>query len=148
ADIDCTSRSRGPLGLTAQAGFAIVRTAISCGGSTARRATDEEHVMSTAVSADSLLAPALGTGSALRLHVDGTWADADDGAVFESLNPSTGEVWATLAEAGPADVDRAVCAARGAVDGPWGRVNAADRARVLWRIAALLDEHHELLAQL
>jgi aldehyde dehydrogenase (NAD+) len=98
------------------------------------------------VSANALLAPALGSGSSLRLFADGGWADAEDGATFESVDPSSGESWISVAEAGPGDVDRAVRAARRAVDGAWRRVNAADRARVLWRIAELIDREREQLA--
>jgi aldehyde dehydrogenase (NAD+) len=104
--------------------------------------------MTAAASADPLLQPALGEGGAMRLFLDGGWSAASDGATFESIDPSRGEPWLSVAEAGPADVDRAVLAARSAVDGPWGRVNAADRARVLWRIAELIDQHREALVTL
>ncbi|HWC87617.1 MAG TPA: aldehyde dehydrogenase family protein, partial [Solirubrobacteraceae bacterium] len=73
----------------------------------------------------------------LGLYVAGEWSDATDGRTFDSYEPGTGRVWARLAEAGPADVDRAVRAARDAADGAWGRVLACDRARLLWRIAEL-----------
>ncbi|HEV7943084.1 MAG TPA: aldehyde dehydrogenase [Solirubrobacteraceae bacterium] len=104
--------------------------------------------MTSALLADHLLAPARGDGTALRLFADGGWAEAADGATLASANPSTGEPWIAVAAAGPADIDRAVRAARSAADGAWGRVHAADRARVLWRIGALIDEHRDALAQL
>jgi acyl-CoA reductase-like NAD-dependent aldehyde dehydrogenase len=104
--------------------------------------------MSTATPLDPLLAPARGDGDALRLFVAGRWAEAADGATFDSVDPSTGQVWATVAEAGPEDVDRAVRAARSALDGPWGRVGPADRARVLWRIAELVDANRDALARI
>jgi acyl-CoA reductase-like NAD-dependent aldehyde dehydrogenase len=96
----------------------------------------------------SLIEPVRGSDGALRLYIDGGWHAAEDGATFESPNPSTGAPWITTAEAGPADVDRAVRAARRAVEGEWGRVGAPDRARVLWRMAELIDRHRAGLAEL
>src|SRR4051812_19209753 len=84
----------------------------------------------------------------LPLYVDGTWAPAADGATYESYDPATGQVWAHVAAAGPADVDRAVAAARAALAGPWGATLAMDRARVLWAIARIVDRHRDLLARL
>jgi acyl-CoA reductase-like NAD-dependent aldehyde dehydrogenase len=84
----------------------------------------------------------------LKLYVGGEWTDATDGRMFDSYEPATGRVWARLAEAGPADVDLAVQAARNAVDGAWGRMLAPDRARVLWRIAEQIDTNKEQLARL
>ena len=48
----------------------------------------------------------------LPLYVAGRWEAAADGAAYESFEPATGTVWARVAAAGPADVDRAVEAAR------------------------------------
>ena len=104
--------------------------------------------MSIAATADTLLAPSLGDGQTLRLFLDGQWAPAADGASFQSENPSTGRSWISVAEAGPLDVDRAVQAARRAVRGDWRRMSAADRGRILWRIAELVDRHGAELAQL
>jgi acyl-CoA reductase-like NAD-dependent aldehyde dehydrogenase len=104
--------------------------------------------MSATAAADSLLAPLRGEGDALRMFLDGDFAPAADGASFESENPSTGRPWISVAEAGPVDVDCAVQAATRAFCGAWGRVNAADRARVLWRIAELIDRHRDALAEL
>jgi aldehyde dehydrogenase (NAD+) len=84
----------------------------------------------------------------LALYVDGRWAPADDGATYDTYEPATGRVWAQVAAAGPADVDRAVAAARAALDGPWGRTLAMDRARVLWAMARIIDRHRDLLARL
>ena len=82
----------------------------------------------------------------LPLYVGGEWAGAADGATFESYEPATGRAWARVAEAGPDDVGRAVAAARSAFEGPWSRVNAADRARLLLRMAGVVDAHREELA--
>src|SRR5438045_2621156 len=81
----------------------------------------------------------------LQMYVDGSWRDAADGRTFESYEPATGRVWATVAEAGPEDVDAAVRAARRAFEGAWGSTRAMDRARVLYRIAEKIDAHKEEL---
>jgi len=104
--------------------------------------------MSTAAPTIDLLAPARTASGALGLFIDGGWASASDGATFESIDPSTGEPWISVAEAGPVDVDLAVRAARSAFEGPWGRVSPPDRARLLWRMAELIDEHRAALTEL
>jgi acyl-CoA reductase-like NAD-dependent aldehyde dehydrogenase len=84
----------------------------------------------------------------LPMYIDGRWSLADDGATYESYAPATGAPWVRVAEAGPADVDRAVRAARAALDGPWGAVLAHDRARILLRMAEAIDANRDLLARL
>lgn len=59
----------------------------------------------------------------LQLYYDGGWHDAADGKTFSSYEPAVGKVWATVAEAGAEDVDRAVRAARRAFEGPPGVIN-------------------------
>ncbi len=86
--------------------------------------------------------------SHLQLYYDGGWHDAADGRTFDSYEPAVGKVWAKVAEAGPEDADRAVQAARRAFEGPWRKVLAPDRARVLLKIAAVLDKHQEELVQI
>jgi phenylacetaldehyde dehydrogenase len=84
-----------------------------------------------------------------QLFIDGKWVDSASGATFETPNPATGEVLATVAEGDAEDIDRAVRAARRAFDeGPWGRMTPSDRGRVLWRIGDLILEHVAELAQL
>ena len=84
-----------------------------------------------------------------RLFIGGEWVDAAGGATFETVHPATGETLAAVAEAGPADVDAAVAAARRAFDeGAWVRLDAADRARILWRMADLVEARREELARL
>jgi phenylacetaldehyde dehydrogenase len=81
--------------------------------------------------------------------IDGQWVQALSGQTFETRDPSTGEVIATVAEGDGQDIDRAVRAARAAFeDGRWSRATPAQRGRVLWRVADLIDEHAEELAQL
>ncbi|CAN5456200.1 aldehyde dehydrogenase family protein [soil metagenome] len=74
------------------------------------------------------------------LFVDGAFTEPADGGTFKTVNPATEEVLAEVAEAGPADVDRAVAAARRAFDGVWGRMRPAERAKYLFRIARVLQE--------
>jgi len=84
-----------------------------------------------------------------RLYIDGAFSDARDGATFSTLDPATNETLAEVSAGGPADVERAVTAARRAFDeGPWPRMTAAQRAKVLRRLGELLVDHREDLARL
>ncbi|MEU5156962.1 aldehyde dehydrogenase family protein [Glycomyces sp. NPDC021274] len=74
------------------------------------------------------------------LFIDGEFTDAADGAVFKSVNPSTEEALFTVAEAGEADVQNAVAAARRAQEAVWGPMSGAERGKYLFRIARLLQE--------
>src|SRR6185437_2847750 len=82
------------------------------------------------------------------LLIDGSWAEAESGESWRHSHPATGEEVASFPIAGPEDVDAAVRAARRAFDdGPWPRARAAERIRMLRRIADLVREHgDELLA--
>src|SRR5204863_2166799 len=74
---------------------------------------------------------------------------AADGRTFETLDPATGEAIAVVAQAGAEDVDRAVRAARAAFeDGPWASMAAADRGGLIERLAQLVEEHADELAEL
>ena len=74
---------------------------------------------------------------------------AADGRSFETLDPATGRVITTVAQAGAEDVDRAVRTAREALaDGPWSRAPAAERARLMNRLADLVEANGEELAEL
>ncbi len=76
------------------------------------------------------------TTPARLLLVDGAWTDAASGRTFPTVNPADESVIATVAEAGPEDVERAVAAARRAFEsGPWPKLAAAERGRILWRMA-------------
>ncbi|HZQ78515.1 MAG TPA: aldehyde dehydrogenase family protein [Acidimicrobiia bacterium] len=83
-----------------------------------------------------------------RLLVGADWVEAADGATFDSINPARGERLATVSSAGPADVDRAVAAARAAFDGLWRWVTPMERGSCLWRVGELILAHQEELAQL
>ncbi len=69
------------------------------------------------------------------------------GATFESLDPRTGEPIATLPLAGPEDVDRAVASARAAFP-RWRDLDPYERGRILHRLASLIEEHGDELAEL
>ncbi|MGP4043775.1 aldehyde dehydrogenase family protein [Streptomyces sp. 2A115] len=84
-----------------------------------------------------------------ELLIDGKQVPAADGRSFTVLDPSDGTVLAQVALAGKADVDQAVAAARSAFTSPeWARMRAADRGRVLYRIAEAIRYQGERLARL
>jgi len=88
-------------------------------------------------------------GSTKKLYIDGTWSDSQGGKIVESTNPATGELLGKFQEAGSADIDRAVAAARGAhVEGTWRRMPRRERARLLRKIAEVIDNHRAELATL
>jgi aldehyde dehydrogenase (NAD+)/betaine-aldehyde dehydrogenase len=76
-----------------------------------------------------------------QLYIDGAFCDAEDGAGFGSVEPATGRVWAEMPAASAADVDRAVAAARRALEeGPWPAMTPSARGKLLWRLGDLLAE--------
>lgn len=84
-----------------------------------------------------------------KMLIGGKWVEALSGETFDTYNPATGEVLAKVAAGDKADVDRAVKAARKAFEeGPWPEMLPADRARVIWKIAELIDQHRDELAEL
>ena len=82
------------------------------------------------------------------LFIDGAFTDPVDGGSFKTVNPATEEVLADVAEAGEADVDRAVAAARTAYDSVWSRLPGRERGKYLFRLARLLQERSRELAVL
>ncbi len=93
-----------------------------------------------------LLARAKDLDPPTRHHIDGR-DESGGGATFAVVSPRDGQVLAEVADAGGAEVDLAVAAARRAFDsGPWPRLAPADRGRILLRIADLLEERREQLA--
>ncbi|QQK75772.1 aldehyde dehydrogenase family protein [Salicibibacter cibarius] len=85
-----------------------------------------------------------------KMLIDGRWVKSRAGETFETLNPANGEVLAHLWEAGEADIDDAVTAAKKAFEdgNPWKKMSAADRAHIIYKIANLIEENTEVLAQL
>jgi betaine-aldehyde dehydrogenase len=82
------------------------------------------------------------------LWIGGKPVPAASGKTFETVNPATGEALARVAEGAAADIDAAVRAADAALRGPWGKMSAGARARVLFDIAKKVREHVEELALL
>lgn len=83
-----------------------------------------------------------------EMYIDGKWVEAESGEFFQSQNPFTGEMWASLPKGGQADVDKAVRAAKKAFDeGPWGKMLPKDRGHLMHKLADLIEENAEELAQ-
>jgi len=85
-----------------------------------------------------------------KLLINGQWVEGS-GKAFDTINPATGEVLTQVAEASEKDVDRAVAAARKAFEdtaGPWRKMSASERGKVLWRIGDLIEKNIDELAEL
>ena len=79
-----------------------------------------------------------------KMLINGQWVNAASGKTFPTYNPATGEVLAQVAEGDREDIDHAVSAARRAFDqGPWRRMTASERGRLIWKLADLLEQHTE-----
>ncbi|HEX4968801.1 MAG TPA: aldehyde dehydrogenase family protein, partial [Nitrospiraceae bacterium] len=84
-----------------------------------------------------------------KMLIGGKWLEAASGKTFPTYNPATGEILAHVAEGNGTDVDMAVTAARNAFEGgPWRRLTASERGRLIWKLADLLESHLEEFAQL
>jgi aldehyde dehydrogenase (NAD+) len=84
-----------------------------------------------------------------QLLIDGQWIDG--AKKFDTINPATGEVLTKIAEGSSADVDRAVDAARRAFEdrnGPWRKMSASERGRLIWKLADLVEKNIDELAEL
>jgi aldehyde dehydrogenase (NAD+) len=88
--------------------------------------------------------------SATKLLINNKWVDSASGKTFPTINPATGEVITHVAEADAPDVDKAVAAARAAIDnGPWRKkISASGRGVLLNKLADLIEKHADELAQL
>tara|TARA_R110000787_G_scaffold11153_2_gene37352 strand:- start:4051 stop:5538 length:1488 start_codon:yes stop_codon:yes gene_type:complete len=80
--------------------------------------------------------------------IGGQRVPALSGQRFETRNPATGDLLATVAQGGAEDVDRAVKSARAAFEGPWRRMKPVERQRIMLRLADLVEQHFEELAML
>jgi aldehyde dehydrogenase (NAD+) len=87
-------------------------------------------------------------GSYKKMLIDGKWVDAASGKHFESRNPATGELLATVAEGDAEDINRAVAAARKAFEGPWSKFKPYERQQILLKLADLVDRHFDELSAL
>lgn len=99
--------------------------------------------MTASESADGL---ATGVRRYDHLFIGGAWVRPEDGGTIDSIDPATGEVWAHVAYGGRADIDRAVAAARAALEGPWRRMPGHERAALLRRFADLYRAHAPRMA--
>ncbi|HYK17877.1 MAG TPA: aldehyde dehydrogenase family protein [Bryobacteraceae bacterium] len=87
--------------------------------------------------------------SATKLLINNRWVPSISGKTFATINPSTGEEIYQIAEADAADVDKAVQAARTAFEsGPWRKMPASERGRLMNRLADLIERHTDELAAL
>ncbi|MFP5019316.1 phenylacetaldehyde dehydrogenase StyD [Pseudonocardia phyllosphaerae] len=82
-----------------------------------------------------------------QLFIGGEWRSGSAGTVTD-LNPATEEVLAEVQAASAADVDAAVAAARAQLDGEWGALPGVERAKILHRVADLLERDADELARL
>src|SRR6202011_6021290 len=79
-----------------------------------------------------------------KMLINGRWVNAASGKTFPTYNPATGEILARVAEGDREDINQAVKAARKAFDnGPWRRMTASERGRLIWKLADLLEQHTE-----
>ncbi|TKT71815.1 aldehyde dehydrogenase family protein [Afipia massiliensis] len=83
-----------------------------------------------------------------QLLIDGRHIESVSGRTFKTLNPATEEVIAVISEGNEADVERAVVAARRAFLGVWGNMRPAERGHILFRLAELMKQHGDELAEL
>jgi len=83
------------------------------------------------------------TGFVSRKHkmlINGKWVDSASGKTFPTYNPATVEVMAQIAEGDREDINRAVTAARTAFEkGPWRRMTASERGKLIWKFGDLLE---------
>ncbi len=98
----------------------------------------------SAVRAEEILRNLPHIEGVIPMYVNGGWTLAERGATRELISPANGMPIAVVAEAGAADADAAIAAARAAFDGgPWGAMSAAERAALLFKVADAVDEHRD-----
>ncbi|KAF6338749.1 aldehyde dehydrogenase 1 family member L2 [Rhinolophus ferrumequinum] len=82
-----------------------------------------------------------------QCFINGQFTDADDGKTYDTINPTDGSTICKVSYASLVDVDKAVAAAKDAFEnGEWGRMNARERGRLMYRLADLLEKNQEELA--
>ncbi|KAL2961398.1 hypothetical protein AAZX31_17G088400 [Glycine max] len=103
---------------------------------------------STAAAVEELITPQVSIRYTQNL-INGQFVDAASGKTFPTYDPRSGEVIANVAEGDVEDINRAVSAARKAFDeGPWPKMTAYERSRILLRFADLVEKHSDELAAL
>lgn len=83
-----------------------------------------------------------------QLLINGEWRDASTGRTMPVVNPATEEVIAEVANASKEDVEAAVASARAAFEGPWAKISARERGRLLWKLGEKLMEQADEFARL
>lgn len=83
-----------------------------------------------------------------KLLIGGRWVDAVDKGTIEVIDPCSGQAFTEIARGTAADVNLAVLAAQKALDGPWGRMTAIERGRILQRLGQLILDKGEELAEI
>jgi acyl-CoA reductase-like NAD-dependent aldehyde dehydrogenase len=91
---------------------------------------------------------AVATGREYGLFINGELVEPQSGETRDLTEPATGEALARVGMAGEADVDRAVAAARAALDGPWGKTTPTERSRLLHALADAMLANRKELAEL
>ncbi|XP_025060672.1 mitochondrial 10-formyltetrahydrofolate dehydrogenase isoform X3 [Alligator sinensis] len=82
-----------------------------------------------------------------QCFINGQFMDAEDGKTYATINPTDGSIIAKVSYASVEDVDKAVAAAKDAFEnGEWGKMNARERGRLIYRLADLMEKHQEELA--
>uniref|UniRef100_UPI000377C454 aldehyde dehydrogenase family protein n=1 Tax=Herbaspirillum lusitanum TaxID=213312 RepID=UPI000377C454 len=82
------------------------------------------------------------------LLINGQWVSPVNGGTIDVIDPCNGEVFTTIDRGSAADIDLAVKAAQGALDGAWGKLTATERGRIMLRYAELILKDVEEIAQL
>jgi len=83
-----------------------------------------------------------------QMYIDGEWTNGSSGQTMESINPATGKVWASFACTSKEDVDRAIVAARRALNnGPWSTMTATQRGKLLHKLADLIEKNAHKLGE-
>ncbi|RJG02913.1 aldehyde dehydrogenase family protein [Noviherbaspirillum sedimenti] len=80
--------------------------------------------------------------------IDNEWSAASNGETIEVLNPCDGKPFTEISRGTAADIDRAIAAARRALDGPWGKLTATERGRLMQKLAQLIIDNTEKIAQI
>lgn len=83
-----------------------------------------------------------------KLLIGGEQTEASDGGTFETIDPATGKVTASVSHATAEDVDRAVRVAAAALEGPWAKMSGADRAMRMMRLAELIEARAQEIAEI
>lgn len=83
-----------------------------------------------------------------HIFINGAWRKPDGARTIDVENPSTGDVIGVIGHGTADDVDAAVGAAHAALEGPWGKLTATERGRILMKMSALVLERADELAMI